>query len=447
MHRAESMSAELPNAPFHPLVQDDRVHRDLYTDADLFAQEQQRFFGRAWVFAGHGSQMPEVGDFITVSWSRQPILLLRDAPDRIQAFFNRCAHKGSQLYAQAQGHVGKMLRCPYHAWSYRLDGQALARPLKDGYVGTGLDASPNGQGLTRLPGVHVYREFVFVRLSPEGLDFDTYFGDALRAIDNMVERSPVGRLEVAGGVLRNTMACNWKMYLENINDSVHPVSAHESASSVARQMWQQEPSGAPMPMAMEQILPFANGYDFFDQMGARIHPQGHSLLGVNFSIHSAYAVLPEYQAALEAAWGVERTQEVLQRSPQNAVLYPSIALKGSPLSMRVIRPLAVDRTLVEAWSFRAVGAPDVLLERAMTYNRLVFSPMSVVAHDDVHLFESIQQGLQAQGQPWVSLHRNHQAGESAHTSADTNSANEWLMRNQYRAWAQAMAQPLASELA
>jgi phenylpropionate dioxygenase-like ring-hydroxylating dioxygenase large terminal subunit len=441
------MSAELPNAPVHPLVQDDRVHRDLYTDADLFAQEQQRFFGRAWVFAGHGSQMPEVGDFITVSLSGQPILLLRDAPDRIQAFFNRCAHKGSQLYSQAQGHVGKMLRCPYHAWSYRLDGQALARPLKDGYVGTGLDASPNGQGLTRLPGVHVYREFVFVRLSPEGLDFNTYFGDALRAIDNMVERSPVGRLEVAGGVLRNTMACNWKMYLENINDSVHPVSAHESASSVARQMWQQQPSGAPMPMAMEQILPFANGYDFFDQMGARIHPQGHSLLGVNFSIHSAYAVLPEYQAALEAAWGVERTQEVLQRSPQNAVLYPSIALKGSPLSMRVIRPLAVDRTLVEAWSFRAVGAPDVLLERAMTYNRLVFSPMSVVAHDDVHLFESIQQGLHAQGQPWVSLHRNHQAGESAHTSVDTNSANEWLMRNQYRAWAQAMAQPLASESA
>ena len=447
MHRAESMSAELPNLPVHPLVQDDRVHRDLYTDADLFAQEQQRFFGRAWVFAGHGSQMPEVGDFITVSLSGQPILLLRDAPDRIQAFFNRCAHKGSQLYSQAQGHVGKMLRCPYHAWSYRLDGQALARPLKDGYVGTGLDASPNGQGLTRLPGVHVYREFVFVRLSPEGLDFDTYFGDALRAIDNMVERSPVGRLEVAGGVLRNTMVCNWKMYLENINDSVHPVSAHESASSVARQLWQGQPDGAPMPMAMEQILPFANGYDYFDQMGARIHPQGHSLLGVNFSIHSAYPVPADYQAALEARWGAERTQEVLQRSPQNAVLYPSIALKGSPLSMRVIRPLAVNRTLVEAWSFRAVGAPDVLLERAMTYNRLVFSPMSVVAHDDVHLFESIQQGLQAQAQPWVSLHRNHVDGEHAQGSADTNSANEWLMRNQYRAWARAMAQPLASEWA
>ena len=92
-----------------------------------------------------------------------------------------------------------------------------------------------------------------------------------------------------------------------------------------------------------------------------------------------------------------------------------------------------------------MGAPDLLLQRAMTYNRLVFSPMSVVAHDDVHLFESIQQGLQAMGNPWVSLHRNYQATESAQTIADTNSANEWLMRNQYRAWARAMQQPLASE--
>ncbi len=445
MQSIEPMSAVPHPMSAHPLVQERCVHRDLYTDAALFAQEQQRFFARAWLFAGHGSQIPAAGDYITLDLSGQPLILVRDPQGDIHAFFNRCAHKGAKLYTLPHGQVGKMMRCPYHAWSYRLDGRPVTVPLKDGYVGTGLDSSPSGQGLTPVPGLHVYRDFVFVRLSEQGMDFAEYFGDALKAIDNMVERSPVGRLEVAGGVLRNTIACNWKMYLENINDAVHPVSSHESASTAARDIWKGHGSDEPMPMAVEQILPFANGYDYFDRMGARIHPQGHSLLGVNFSIHSAYGVPSDYQAALEARWGVERTQEVLQRSPQNAVLYPSIALKGSPLSMRVIRPLAVDRTLVEAWSFRAVGAPDLLLERAMTYNRLVFSPMSVVAHDDVHLFESIQQGLQAMGNPWVSLHRNYQANESAQTSADTNSANEWLMRNQYRAWAQAMLQPLASE--
>jgi hypothetical protein len=120
------------------------------------------------------------------------------------------------------------------------------------------------------------------------------------------------------------------------------------------------------------------------------------------------------------------------------VLYPSLAVKGSPQAMRVIRPLGVDRTLIEAWSFRAVGAPAVLFERTLSYNRLVFSPMSVVAHDDLHLFESIQRGLAAEGNPWISLHRGHRADEEAAGVQDTNGTNELLMRNQFRAWARYM---------
>ena len=103
-------------------------------------------------------------------------------------------------------------------------------------------------------------------------------------------------------------------------------------------------------------------------------------------------------------------------------MFPSLAVKGSPQAIRVIRPLAADRTLVEAWSFRAEGAPDLLFERAMTYNRLVFSPMSVVAHDDVHLFESIQHGLRAGGNEWVSLHRDFDAGRTRRRRRATSTA-------------------------
>ena len=124
----------------------------------------------------------------------------------------------------------------------------------------------------------------------------------------------------------------------------------------------------------------------------------------------------------------------MHRSPQNAVLFPSLSVKGSPQAIRVIRPLAVDRTLVEAWSLRPVGAPDLLLDRAMSYNRLVFSPMSVVAHDDVHLFESIQRGLKADGNEWISLHRNFDPAELGQGTVTTNGTNELLMRNQFRAW-------------
>lgn len=421
------------------LVQDDRVHRDLYLSDELFALEQERFFARTWLYVGHASQVPNSGDFWSLELAGRPVMMVRQADGAVRVFYNRCAHKGSRLVTDECGNTGKFFRCPYHAWTYKLDGAPLAIPLKSGYEGTRLRECESGQGLTELKHVEVYRDFVFARLADEGPAFSDYFGEVLGAIDNMVDRSPEGRLTVGGGVLRNIIHCNWKMYLENINDTVHPMSTHESATQAADALWQGHAPDAPKPMAMEQILPFGSGYDFFDKMGGRVFANGHSVLGVNFSIHSNYAQLPDYEQAMRDAHGAERAAEILQRSPQNSVFFPSLSVKGSPQAIRVIRPLAANRTLIEAWSFRAAGAPDLLFERAMNYNRLVFSPMSVVAHDDVHLFESMQQGLHADGNEWVSLHRNFDPSELQQSTITTNGTNELLMRNQFRAWARYMA--------
>jgi hypothetical protein len=145
-----------------------------------------------------------------------------------------------------------------------------------------------------------------VILSDDGPAFDDYFGDVLRALDNMVDRSPEGRLRIDGGCLRNVIRCNWKIYLENINDTVHPMSTHQSAVDAAHGLWKDQPADAPKPMAMEQILPFGAGHDFFDRMGGRILPNGHSVLGTSFSIHSGYAQVPDYEAAMRKAHGEER---------------------------------------------------------------------------------------------------------------------------------------------
>lgn len=425
------------------LVQEDRVHRDLYLSEELFALEQERFFANTWLYAGHASQVPNTGDYWALELAGRPVMMVRQADGAVRVFYNRCAHKGSRLVTDESGNAGKFFRCPYHAWTYKLDGAPLAIPLKAGYEGTRLKECESGQGLVELKNTAVYRDFVFVRLSDHGPGFEDYFGEVLGAIDNMVARSPEGRLAVGGGVMRNIIHCNWKMYLENINDTVHPMSTHESATQAADALWQGRGPEEPKPMAMEQILPFGSGYDFFDKMGGRVFANGHSVLGINFSIHSNYAQLPDYEAAMREAHGAERAMEILQRSPQNSVLFPSLSVKGSPQAIRVIRPLAANRTLVEAWSFRAAGAPDLLFERAMTYNRLVFSPMSVVAHDDVHLFESMQLGLRGEGNEWVSLHRNFDPAELAQDTISTNGTNELLMRNQFRAWVKYMAEPSA----
>jgi phenylpropionate dioxygenase-like ring-hydroxylating dioxygenase large terminal subunit len=427
------------------LVEEDRVHRDLYLSDEVFALEQRHFFANTWNYLGHASQVPNAGDYAAVTIAGQPLVMVRQPDGTVRVLHNRCAHKGTQLVTDGCGNAGKFWRCPYHAWTYKLDGAPLAVPMKTGYEGTRLKECESGQGMEPV-NTAVYRDFVFVKLNAGGPDFESYCGGALRAIDNLVERSPTGRLQVAGGVLRSVVRCNWKMYLENINDTVHPMSTHESATGAANRVWMGRPADAPKPMAMEQILPFGAGYDFFDKMGGRVYPNGHSVLGVNFSIHSAYGQLPDYEAAMRAAYGPERAAEILERSPQNAILFPSLSVKSSPQAIRVIRPLAADRTLIEAWSFRVEGGPDVLLERALTYNRLVFSPMSMVAHDDLHLFESMQRGLASGHNEWVSLHRNFDRAELDERSAprEVNGTNELLMRNQFRAWVRYMTLNLSS---
>ena len=421
------------------LVQEDRVHRDLYLSEEIFALEQEHFFANTWNYVGHASQVPEPGDYLTVDIAGRPLLMLRQVDGGIHVLYNRCAHKGTKLVTDDFGNAGQVLRCPYHAWSYRLDGSPLTVPLKSGYAGTRLRECQSGKGLVALKHVAVHRDFVFARLGNAGPDFASYFGDALKSIDNLADRSPLGQLRVEGGVLRNIIHCNWKMYLENINDSVHPMSTHVSATQAAQAMAKGQRPDAPIPMALEQLLPFGAGYAFFDNMGGRVLPNGHSVLGTKFSIHSAYGGLADYEAAMQAAHGVDKAKDILYHSPQNAVCYPSLSVKGAPQAIRVIRPLAANRTLVEAWSLRALGAPDLLFERSMTYNRLVFSPMSMVAHDDVHLFESMQQGLRADGNEWISLHRGFDAAELDQPTRDVNGSNEILIRNQFRAWAKFMA--------
>ena len=420
------------------LVEDDRVHRDVYLSEQLFALERERLFANTWSYLGHASQVPMPGDFFAQEIAGRPLVMVRQPDRSIRVLYNRCAHKGTQLVTDERGNAGNYFRCPYHAWTYKLDGAPMGMPLKAGYERTRLAECESGRGMAPVRDVAIHRDFVFVKLGAGGLGFAEYFGEALRSLDNLVDRSPVGRLEIAGGVLRNVIRCNWKMYLENINDTVHPMSTHQSAIDAAASLWKGRGADEPKPMAMEQILPFGSGYDFYDRMGGRVQPNGHSVLGTNFSIHSGYAQPPGYAEALGAAHGAERAAEVLERSPQNAILFPSLAVKGSPQSIRVIRPLAADRTLVEAWSLRVVGAPALLFERTLAYNRLVFSPMSVVAHDDVHLFESIQRGLAADGNEWVSLHRGFDRAELEGGARDTNGTNELLMRNQFRAWARFM---------
>ncbi|MCR4158923.1 aromatic ring-hydroxylating dioxygenase subunit alpha [Kerstersia gyiorum] len=434
-------------AAIRALVRDTEVHKDLYVDPELFELEMRHLFANTWVYVGHASQVPNKGDYYTTTVGTEPVIMVRHTDDSIKVLYNRCPHKGVKIAAEACGNTGKFFRCPYHAWTFRTDGRLLAIPLKKGYENTGFENSEATRGMAPVGAVEVYRDFVFCRLNPEGDDFQSFFGESLSTLDNMVDRSPEGRLEVAGGVVRYMHHCNWKMLVDNQTDTCHPMVAHESSAGTAVKVWNEAPEGTPKPMAVELFAPFMSPYEFFEGMGIRVWQNGHGHTGVADSIHAAYSEIPEYWDRMVAAYGEQRAKEILGDVRHNTVYFPHIMVKGPIQTLRIFKPVAVDKTLVESWTFRLVGAPDKLLERTLMYNRLINAPTSVVGHDDLEMYERAQEGLQSRGRDWMNVGRLYEAGEEDRTNVVTNGTNEMQMRAQFRAWLRYMLADMQGEQA
>jgi phenylpropionate dioxygenase-like ring-hydroxylating dioxygenase large terminal subunit len=420
------------------LVQDVEVHRDVYIDQEIFELEMEHLFANTWVYVGHESQVPNSGDYFGTTIGTQPILMVRHTDRSVRVLYNRCPHKGTRITTETCGNTGKFFRCPYHAWSFKTDGSLLAIPLKKGYENTGFETSHAAQGMTPVRHVKNYRGFVFAKMNDCGPSFEEFFDESLSSLDNMIDRSPVGRLEVAGGVLRYMHNCNWKMLVENQTDTCHPMVAHESSAGTAIDVWKNAPPGTQKPMAVEIFAPFMSPYEFFENMGIRVWPNGHGHTGVSHSIHSDYSAVPGYYEQMVAAYGEEKAKTILGENRHNTVYFPNIMIKGPIQLLRVFKPISANRTMVESWTFRLVDAPDLLLERTLMYNRLINAPTSVVGHDDLEMYERAQEGLHVNGNEWVNVQRLYDPTELKQEKAVTNGTTEWQMRNQFRAWAKFM---------
>lgn len=416
------------------LVRDREVHKDLYINQELFELEMETLFANTWVYVGHASQVPNKGDFYTTTVGTEEVVMVRHSDNSIKVLYNRCPHKGVKVAGDTCGNTGRFFRCPYHAWTFRTDGRLLAIPLKSGYEDTGFECTEASGGMATVENVKVYRDFVFCRLNPEGESFEDFFGEALSTIDNMIDRSPEGKLEIAGGVLRYVHNCNWKMLVENQTDTCHPMVAHESSAGTAVKVWEEAPEGTPKPMAVELFAPFVSPYEFFENMGLRVWENGHGHTGVSDSIHADYSEIPGYWDQMVEAYGEERAKEILGDVRHNTVYFPNIMIKGPIQTLRVFKPIAADKTLVESWTFRLVGAPDKLFERTLMYNRLINAPTSVVGHDDLEVYERAQQALHSRGRDWLNVSRLYDPAEKEQKNVVVNGTNELQMRSQFRAW-------------
>jgi len=426
----------MPQLDLDHLVQPDRVHRTVYTDQEIFDQEMEHIFETTWVYCGHESQVKETGQFQTLQIGRQPMVMVRAKDGQIHVLYNRCPHRGVQLCGSHTGNTGSGFVCPYHAWSFHLDGKVRAIPLMQGYDGTRLSTDDPDCSMTRAARVDSYRGFVFASLSPTGPSLLEFLGDAKVAFDDMCDRAPEGEVEVVPVCHRVVQHSNWKFFMENQLDALHPSVTHQSTGVSARRVEKRlkETEGG-APLHFHYLSTFASSFDQWDSVQTVNFPHGHGILKAYMGLRPSDPDTQEYEALMRKAYGPEKTEEFLSRSIHHVLIYPYLSVQSPLQQIRCLRPLGPDKTLSEIWHFRLKGAPEAIYRRAMWYFNLVNSPATMINADDLENWTRGQWGLQSKGNDWVSFHRN-MGGDTERDGItySNNGTSEVVMRNQFKAW-------------
>lgn len=202
-----------------------------YVDPIFAEREAAAIFRRGWFAAGFAADVPEPGALMPVDIAGMPLLLVRDRLGEVRVFHNFCRHRGLKLVAEP-GRAGQRIRCPYHSWSYRLDG-ALDRTPHVGGVGQHSHGAVDRASLGLVSVRSVVRfGVVFVDLSGEALDFDRLTAPLRRRWHDF------GEAEFHGGgedsAFELTVGCNWKLAVENYLESYHLPSVHPGLNSYSR---------------------------------------------------------------------------------------------------------------------------------------------------------------------------------------------------------------------
>lgn len=423
------------------LVEPTRLHRSIYTDPEIFELEMTRIWGSAWIFIGHESQVKNPGDYYTTHINHKiPVMMTRDRNGEVHVLHNRCAHKGAKLVDKPCGNA-RAFRCCYHGWTFNSDGTLLKIPNEKGYENTGFDLKDPMNNVQKLTRYDSYRGFVFATLNPHAPDLKDWLGGAATCFDNLCERAPEGEVEVAGGVLKYEHDCNWKLFLENLNDTMHPMVTHQSVVQAAEDYIASLPPEAARQRAEAEIIPpFGASYENFEDSGITGFKYGHHYDGGKTSIHANYSVMPAYWDAMVAAYGEERTREIFSFNTHNTLYYPSLTIKTAVQNIRVLRPLAVDKCIIETWSFRLKGAPEEMLQRTLLYSRLINSSGSMVGPDDLEAYMRIQEGLLSDGDDWVEMARQFGKDRDEGDRIVSGGTSDLDVRTQYKAWKAYMTQ-------
>ncbi len=228
------MNSLIPMRPdetdYAHLVQTDRAHTSLYTDAKIFDDEMQKIYYSTWVWVAHASEIPESGSYKTINIGQQPVVVVRDRKKNVHVLLNRCRHRAATVCEHKKGKTNSFV-CPYHGRSYALDGSLRGVPSPESY-GECLDKSE--LPLFRLR-VEEYNGMIFATFKDDIEPLNDFLGPAKKWIDLFMKQGAGYPIKVFGEH-RFRFPGNWKIRLENTTDAYHFPLVHKSfLSSVDQQ--------------------------------------------------------------------------------------------------------------------------------------------------------------------------------------------------------------------
>ncbi|MFD4634579.1 aromatic ring-hydroxylating dioxygenase subunit alpha [Streptomyces sp. NPDC058284] len=297
-----------------------------YTDPEIFRQEQEHVFEALWFCAVRATDLDVPGAFRTVRVGRESVLVTRSRTGELRAFLNVCRHRGARLCTEESGRVRRALQCPYHAWTYDLDGRLIAAPD----LAKLPDVDREAYGLVKVA-LREWLGYAWVCLADEPPSFEeTVMGAAVERLGDAasIERYGTERLALGRRVSYDVRA-NWKLIVENFMECYHCATIHPELTDV--------------------VPEFADGFaaQYYVGHGAAF---GEEVGGFTVDGSAGFGRLPE-------------VAEDQDRRYYAITVKPTVFVNLVPDHVILHRmfPLAKDRTVVECdWLY----APDVVASGA-----------------------------------------------------------------------------------
>lgn len=197
-----------------------------YTDPAIFQQELQRIHFDMWLHAGRMEQLPQAGSYFLVKFANVNVIVLRDVAGNVNAFYNSCRHRGTQLCKEDHGRISGKIRCPYHAWSYELDGRLAGAPNMEKVEGFELADYPLNEVATATWDGHI-----FINLAAKPIPFSQH----LAGLDKKFAPWGMSELKLVERRVYHLKA-NWKLIFQNYSECLHCPIAHPLLNQLSHYM-------------------------------------------------------------------------------------------------------------------------------------------------------------------------------------------------------------------